>query len=186
MRVDELHEQLGDAIDVEWRSFLLRAEPKTGDRAKFVEYTKSWLRPAETEPRATFNVWSSDAPQPSSSIPAQVAYKVLAAGWPDQASAYHRRLLEAYFGENRDISDVAELKALASEVGIDGDAFAAAVAHDEHEVVQQVITEHNAAIQSEITAVPTVVFANAFGVPGAQPTETYARIVERINERRAG
>ena len=121
MRVDELQEQLGDDIEVEWRSFLLRAEPKTGDREKFVEYTKSWLRPADTEPKATFNVWSSEAPQPSSSIPAQVAYKVLAAGWPDRADAYHRRLMEAYFGENRDISDAAELRALAVEVGVDGD-----------------------------------------------------------------
>ena len=94
--------------------------------------------------------------------------------------------MEAYFGENRDISDAGELMELAVEVGVDRDAFGASLASHEHEVVQEVITEHNAAIQSEITAVPTVVFANAFGVPGAQPTETYARIVERINERRAG
>ncbi|MDH5519459.1 MAG: hypothetical protein OEZ14_02885, partial [Acidimicrobiia bacterium] len=68
---------MGDRISIEWRSFLLRVEPKTTERDKFVEYTRSWLRPAEMEPRATFTVWASDAPPPSSSLPAQVAAKTM-------------------------------------------------------------------------------------------------------------
>ena len=60
----------------------MRVEPKTGDRERFIEYTKSWLRPAEAEPRTDFRVWSSDADQPSSFVPAQVAAKVLKQRWP--------------------------------------------------------------------------------------------------------
>ena len=54
MRLDQLEERMGDAISVEWRSFLLRPEPKTPDQEKFVEYTRSWLRPAEMEPATDF------------------------------------------------------------------------------------------------------------------------------------
>ena len=67
MRLDEVEEQLGDTVRVEWKAFLLRPEPTGGDpekHEKFVEYTKSWLRPAAAEPSLTFNVWATDNPQP--------------------------------------------------------------------------------------------------------------------------
>ena len=180
MRLNQLEERLGDRIEIEWKSFLLRAEPKTGDRDKFVEYTKSWLNPAAQEPDAEFQVWASDAPQPTSSIPAQVAWRILQDLRPDLAEAYHWRLLRAYFSENRDISDADELVALAVEVGADEDAFRLAAAEQGDAWAHAVIDEHNSAIQSGVTAVPTVVFADVFPIPGAQPVETYERIVEKI------
>jgi len=178
-------EPLGDAIDVEWKSFLLRVEPKTGDRERFVEYTRSWLRPAELEPAARFRVWASDDPQPSSSVPAQVAHKVLAARWPERAMDYHRRLLEAYFWENRDISDGEILVELAEQIGVDPVEFREAAAELTEEMTARVIEEHNSAVEHEVTAVPTVVFAGVFPIPGAQPVETYERIVEKIAEHRS-
>ena len=56
-----------------WKAFLLRTEAKGTDQEKFVTYTESWRRPAATEPGAVFNVWATDEPQPSSSVPAHVA-----------------------------------------------------------------------------------------------------------------
>jgi predicted DsbA family dithiol-disulfide isomerase len=180
VRLEELQERLGDRISIEWKSFLLRAEPKTGDRDKFVEYTKSWLNPAEQEPGADFRVWATDAPQPTSSIPAQVAYRILEKEWPELAGAFHDRLLRAYFSENRDISDGNELLALAVGVGADADRFHAASLEFGDETARAVIDEHNSAITNGVTAVPTVVFQDTFPIPGAQPVDTYERIVEKI------
>ena len=180
MRLHQLEERVGDRISIEWKSFLLRAEPKTGDREKILEYTKSWLNPAAQEPDAEFQVWASDASQPTSSIPAQVAWRIVQDMQPDLAEAYHWRLLRAYFSENRNISDGEELVALAVEVGVDEDRFRQAAAEQGDSWAQAVIDEHNSAIQNGVTAVPTVVFADVFPIPGAQPVETYERILEKL------
>ncbi len=185
MRLDKLAENLGDQIELEWKSFLLRPEPKTPNQEKFVEYTKSWLNPDEQEPDADFNVWASNESQPSSSIPAQVAHKAVSALAPDRADDYHHRLLTAYFTENRNISDATTLLDLAEEIGIDREALESVARDNQESFTKMVIDEHNNAIQSNVTAVPTVVFEHAFAVPGAQPVETYERLVERIAEKKA-
>jgi len=186
VRLDKLIDKIGDQIQVEWKTFLLRPEaPKTTNREKFVEYTKSWLNPAEQEPDAEFTVWASDEDQPSSSVPAQVAHKAVATVAPDRAQDYHDRLLAAYFTENRNIGDAETLLDLAAEIGIDRDELENHARENQESLTQSVIDEHNAAIQSGVTAVPTVVFEHSFAVPGAQPVETYERLVERIAEKKA-
>ena len=184
MRLDKLAAQVGDRVTMEWKSFLLRVEPKTGDHQKFIDYTKSWLNPAEQEPDAQFTVWASDEGQPPSSVPAQVAHKAVTAFAPDLADAYHHRLLKAYFTENRNIGDSDVLLDLAEEIGIDREGLSV-VARENHDAFSKmVIDEHNSAIQSNVTAVPTVVFEHAFAVPGAQPVETYERLIERIEDKK--
>jgi len=185
VRLDEVQRQLGDRISVEWKSFLLRVEPKTTDREKFIEYTKSWLNPAEQEPATNFTLWASDEDQPESSVPAQVAHKAVAAFEPDKAMAYHHRLLTAYFTENRNIANSETLLDLAEDVGVSRAGLAEYAKEHQEALTAQVIDEHNAAMSSQVTAVPTVVLEGAFGVPGAQPAETYIRLVERIEEKRS-
>lgn len=164
---------------------MLRVEPKTGDHERFVEYTKSWLNPAEQEPKTNFTVWSSEESQPPSSIPAHVAHKSVALVAPERAMDYHHRLLRAYFTENRNIGDSEVLLELAAEIGIDRDAVATIAVDRRDELTQAVIDEHNEALQSQVTAVPTVLFEGSFAVPGAQPVETYVRLVDRIEEHKA-
>ena len=185
MRLDKLAESMGDRIKMEWKSFLLRPEPKTGDHASFVEYTKSWLRPGEAEPDTNFTVWASDESQPESSMPAQVAHKAVTALAPELADDYHHRLLSAYFTENQNIGDNETLLKLAAEVGIDRDALETIASENQESFTKMVIDEHNQAIQSSVTAVPTVVFQESFAVPGAQPVEAYERLVDRIAEKLA-
>ena len=180
MRLDRLQEHFGDRINVDWKAFLLRVEPKTVDRERFVEYTRSWLRPAETEPDARFTVWASDEDQPASSIPAHVAFKTVEAIAPEQSKAYHDRLLRGYFTENRNIGNSDVLIELAVEVGVDPDALEQAGRERRQELTQLVIDEHNDALTNNVTGIPTVLFEGQFPVPGAQPLTTYIDIVERI------
>lgn len=105
--------------------------------------------------------------------------------FPDRAAQYHRRLLEAYFTENRNIASSDELVALAEEIGIEREEFLAAAIERSAEMTQRVIDEHNSALEQGVTAVPTVVFEGGFPVPGAQDVETYERLVERIIEHRS-
>lgn len=185
MRVDELAERLGDRVTITWKSFLLRTEPKTTSLDKFVDYTRSWQRPADTEPEAKFTTpWASGNTPPNSSIPAQVAWKIAAAYGPEVQDAFHHALLEAYFTDNRDISDWEVLSAIAADHGIPTDEFNEAAATRANELAQVVIDEHNEAIANEITAVPTVVIGGVLAVPGAQDVDTYERLIERYLERR--
>ena len=73
------------------------------------------MRPAEAEPSLTFSVWATDNPQPSGSIPAHVAAKAMQEFEPDADERYHRRIMDAYFAENRTISDPDVLAALSCD-----------------------------------------------------------------------
>lgn len=154
------------------------------DQAKFVKYTESWLRPAATEPDAKFQVWATDNPGPTSSIPAQVAAKVMDGFAPEAADAFHWRLLEAYFSENRTISDWSVLGDLAAEVGVDRPAFITMVNEQQKVATQMVIDEHNSAIENGVTAVPTIVLDNALPIPGAQELESYEIWINKLLAKR--
>ncbi len=169
-----------------WKAFLLRTESKATNQEKFVAYTESWLRPASVEPGAEFTVWSTDEPQPISSVPAHVAAKSVALIDPAASDAFHHRLLRAYFTENRTISDWAVLSDLAADVGLDRDEFLSFSAERERALAEEVIAEHNDAVQQGITAVPTMVIDEVLPVQGAQEVDTIARWIERLLERRHG
>ena len=152
-----------------------------------MDYTRSWQRPAATEPAANFTTpWTSDAPAPRGSIPAHVAWRTLAAELPGAADAYHHRLLTAYFTDNLDISDDAVLTDLAVEVGADRSAFAALLTEQRPSLTDVVIGEHNEAIGQGITAVPTMVLDDVLPVPGAQEVDTIAIWIQRLLDRRLG
>ena len=73
---------------VEWRSFLLRTQPRAGrDLEKFRAYTRSWLRPGAEPESGAFRVWEGDAGPPTHSVPPQLVAK--AAGQLSQ-EAFHR------------------------------------------------------------------------------------------------
>ncbi len=187
MRIDELKRRLGDRVNIEWKSFLLRTEPKVKDLDKFIQYTTSWQTPAELEPAASFTTpWGSGSRPPLSSLPAQVAWKASAMFGPHAQDLFHHSLLDAYFVQNRDISDFDELFAIAGACDLDPTEFKAVL--DEHHVAlaQQVWADHNDAVMRNITAVPSLVLGGSFVVPGAQDVETYERLVNRLIERRAG
>ncbi len=186
MRVDELKRRMGDQIIVEYKSYLLRTEPKTQSLEKFVTYTNSWQRPAELEPKAMFTTpWRSGASPPTSSLPAQVAWKAAATFGPAAQDSFHHALLDSYFVQNRNISDFDELFAIAGECGLDPDRFKTVIDEQHVALAEIVWSEHNDAVTRGVTAVPTMVLGGSFGVPGAQDVDTYERLIARLVERRS-
>ena len=71
-------------------------------------------------------------------------------------------------------------------MGVDRDELAEAGESRRQELTQLVIDEHNGAMSNSVTGIPTVVFENQMPVAGAQPLETYVRVIERIEEHLAG
>lgn len=172
-------------MEITWKSFLLRTEPKTTNRESFVAYTQGWQRMGEMEPRAAFNPWSNetDNDPPSSSLPAQITHKVVEANWPEAATALHWRLLEAYFTENRTISDWDVLADIVTEVGVDRDEFVTMAQEQRESLSAVVIDQHNSAIEQGVTAVPTVLINNVLPVPGAQDSASYIAWIDKIISR---
>jgi predicted DsbA family dithiol-disulfide isomerase len=178
-RLEQLRTEAGGALELEWRSFLLRPRPEPGrDLAKFVRYTQSWLRPASEPDAPVFRVWESTEGPPSHSVPAHLAAKAAAALGPDAFAALHGRLLRAYFEQSRDISAEGTLRALWAEAGLPEAAFAA---RGDPTLLERTLAEHDEAVSLGITGVPAVRVAgtDAF-VLGAQPLAVYRRWLERL------
>ncbi len=156
---------------------------KIPSREKFERYSKGWKTIGSQEPRVNFHPWEGSSNPPSGSLPAQVAHKLVSTLWPEQQMQMHRRLLEAYFSENRTISDWTVLSELVAELGEDSSYFLQHLEERKGDLAEQVIAEHNEAVNQGITAVPTTLINKVLPVPGAQESSTYINWIERIIER---
>ena len=178
MRLRELQVEFGDALELRWKSFLLRPYPEPGrDLEKFRRYTESWRRAAAEEPAARFQVWASDEGPPSHSVPAHLAAKAAAALGPEAFARIHEALLRAYFEQNRDISSQGTLAALWREAGL---PEAELKRSEDPALLRQVLTEHDEALELGVGGVPAVRMAGSdVAITGAQPTEAYRRWIRR-------
>ena len=88
------------------------------------------------------------------------------------------RLLAAYFTEGRAVGEADVLVELAAEVGLDAGEVRAWL--EQGQGRNQVADDLDFAVQEGITAVPTFVFDGRYQVPGAQDSETFVLVLERV------
>jgi predicted DsbA family dithiol-disulfide isomerase len=178
VRMRRLEEEFGDEVRVEWRSFLLRPEPRgRRDLEAFRAYTQSWLRPGAEEDSGEFCVWRGEAGPPSHSIPPHTVAKAAARLGGHAFRAVHERLLRAYFTESRDITDAATLRTLWREAGLPEREFARS---EDPELLRETLRQHAAALRKGVSGVPAVRMAgNDAAIVGAHPLELYRRWVQR-------
>ncbi|TGE27331.1 DsbA family oxidoreductase [Hymenobacter metallicola] len=97
-----------------------------------------------------------------------------------QQDAAKERVLAAYFTEGRNVADLDTLAELGTELGLNaadvrtalqGDAYAQDVRHDEYQ-----------ARQIGVRGVPYFVFDNKYAVSGAQPSELFLEVLEKVWE----
>jgi predicted DsbA family dithiol-disulfide isomerase len=188
VRLCHIEDEYAGSVEFEWRSYLLRPDRRTHQDAdaaleKFRHYTESWLRPAAESDSGEFRVWSSAEGPPSHSIPAHLVSKASRRIGLDAFRAMHRRLLTAYFGENRDISRTETLRSLWDELGFPADSFEVA---ESSEVLEEVLSDHREALDHGATGVPAVrLEGNPAVIVGAHPIDLYRRWVDRSLERAA-
>jgi len=177
VRLRRIAEEIGEAVRIEPRSFLLRPYPVERGLEEFRAYTRSWLRPAADPDAPTFRVWEGDAGPPSHSIPPHLVAKAAATLGADAFDRMDSRLMQAYFAESRDITDPDTLRALWREAGLPEAEFARSA---DPALLRETIAQHNEALELGVNGVPAVRIEGHEGlVVGAQPVEVYRRWIER-------
>ena len=174
-----MEEEFGDSLEIEWRSFLLRPHPAANrELEKFVRYTQSWLRPAAEPDAPAFRVWESSEGPPSHSVPPHLVAKAAASLGASSFRVIHDRLLRAYFGENRDITALATLRAIWNEAGLPEAEFARS---EDPALLEATLGQHREAVERGVTGVPAsgAAGSGAF-IVGAHPLETYRRWIRRL------
>ena len=91
------------------------------------------------------------------------------------------RIMDAYFTNGKNISDINVLADCAESAGIDRTEAHTFLSGDEF--VDEVRNEIAEATEYGVTAVPTFIINGQWSVPGAQDVEMFERIIERILEK---
>jgi predicted DsbA family dithiol-disulfide isomerase len=91
------------------------------------------------------------------------------------------RIMDAYFTDGKNISDIDVLADCAESAGIDRNEAHTFLSGDE--LVDEVRSEIAEAAEYGVTAVPTFIINGQWSVPGAQDVEMFERIIERILEK---
>ncbi len=92
-----------------------------------------------------------------------------------RGNEYNHRVLEAFFVESQDISDVGVLTTLAGEVGLDEKEFKAALTTRKYREAHQRALRH-AYEEAGVTGVPMFVIGNQT-LTGLQDRETLERVI---------
>jgi predicted DsbA family dithiol-disulfide isomerase len=95
------------------------------------------------------------------------------------AAEMKQRLMELYFRDGGDLTDIDVLVQAASDVGLDADDVRKRLATDED--VARVSGQAQEAADKGISGVPTYVFAQKYAVSGAQPPEQLARAIREVS-----
>jgi predicted DsbA family dithiol-disulfide isomerase len=174
VRLRRLEIELGDRVQVAWRSYLLRPEPSASrDLEKFRAYTQGWSRPAAEPDGGTFQVWQGDAGPPAHSLPPHLVARAAARLGRTEFDTLHERLFHAYFAESRDITERATLRALWREGGLPDRDFDYC---DDPAIRDAVLADHREAVDLGIHGVPAVrIEPNLVATVGAHPLEVYRR-----------
>lgn len=110
-------------------------------------------------------------------------FALLEYGAEKQAALMHR-LFEAHFAERANVADASTLAFLAESVGLD--PVRARTLLDGDDGTREVRSEMTQALEVGVQAVPTFVLAERYAVQGAQPVETFARVLQQIAKQVAG
>ena len=181
MRLDQLQQEVGDALAIEWRAFLLRPREEERSVEAFTHYTERWARCAEAEPAAEFHTWSGAHAPPTRSQPSAIAGKAVRDTFgADAFGRFHLALMHAYFAENRTISDRAVILDVADACGLDGAELARRLDEQSDAYEAAVVADHRRALAQGIAAVPTVVIDHEYLLQGALRLEQYRKVVERL------
>jgi predicted DsbA family dithiol-disulfide isomerase len=90
-----------------------------------------------------------------------------------------QRLMELYFRDGGDLTDVNVLVQAAADVGLDADDVRKRLATDED--VALISGQAQEASEKGISGVPTYVFAQKYAVSGAQPADLLARAIRQVS-----
>jgi predicted DsbA family dithiol-disulfide isomerase len=101
------------------------------------------------------------------------------AGALGKSAEMKQRLMELYFRDGGDLTDIDVLVQAAADCGLDAESVRRRLATDED--VELISAQARNASDKGISGVPTFVFAQKYAVSGAQPAEQLARAIRQVS-----
>ncbi|WP_128253970.1 DsbA family oxidoreductase [Falsirhodobacter deserti] len=176
------------AFRVEWHPFRLNPDiPSEGANraewleAKFGDRQKAAAMAAQVQAAADEAGVQMDITRATRMPNTIDAHRLI--HWAGLEGAQNRvvdALFRAYFRDGLDIGSHAVLADLAGACGMDRDLVARLLASDADR--DDLLARDLDARQKGVTAVPTFLIDRQFVIPGAQPLETWQRIIDEIAE----
>ena len=173
-------------IDVEFKSFLLDpTTPIDTEESIYTSLARKYNMSEQEAKSMTTNVasrakevgldYNFDDMKTANTTAAHRLAKLAAE--QGKAEIYNERLMKAYFLEGEAIGRHDVLKRLAKEAGLDMEAVQRVLESNQYEeAIEQDIYE---AQQIGVRGVPFFVFANKYGVSGAQPQSLFEQTIEQ-------
>ncbi len=102
----------------------------------------------------------------------------------DKGAQYSDEVFRAYWQRANNIGHEEVLAEIAHSIGLERDAFLAALKDDQFEARVEADVEE--AYSYGLTGVPALIFGNRYLVSGAQPYEVLRQVVEKVETERMG
>jgi len=100
------------------------------------------------------------------------------AGAKGKAADMKQRLMELYFRDGGDLTDISVLAQAAADCGLDADDVRKRLATDED--VALISGQAQEAADKGVSSVPVIVFAQKYAMSGAQPAEQLVRAIRQV------
>ncbi len=172
------------AVTIEWKAFELRpreAPPIDPARAAEIEARIKANWPAvQQAARDRFGL-EMNRPELGHRVDTRRAHiggKVADA--MGQGLAWHKAVMRAYWQQGRDIGRDEVLGDIAVEIGLERDAFLAALDLDKY--LMEVMTDEHWAKRNGLNGVPAFIFGGRYLVSGAQPVAVLRQAADRCLE----
>ncbi|KAA9333459.1 DsbA family oxidoreductase [Hymenobacter busanensis] len=176
-----------DDVEIVWRSFELDPEAKTQAAGNLNErlaakYGRSvkWAKQMSdnmTQTAAEVGLhFDFDKAIPANTFRAhRLVHLAAQHGLQDAAK---ERLFKAYMEDGLNVDDVPTLQRLGTELGLPAEGVTRVLTSDEF--AQDVRHDEYQARQIGVRGVPYFVFADKYAVSGAQPTELFQEVLEKV------
>jgi predicted DsbA family dithiol-disulfide isomerase len=175
--LERIQSELGDRVEIDWRSFELRPEPEPTLDPNAEYLHRVWnqsVYPMAKDRGLTLNL---PPVQPRSRKAHEAAEFAREAGRLDPMN---QALFKAFFEDGRDIAATDVLLDVGQSVGLDSDELREALVSGRY--TQRVLEDQRLAQQIGISGVPALIISadgQAYLVSGAQPYETVKDVIAR-------
>jgi predicted DsbA family dithiol-disulfide isomerase len=178
-----------DDVQIEWKSFQLTPDfvPTPGESIHLSLAKKKGVPEAEGRRMNDYMTQAAKEVglnyQFDSAIPAntfQAHQLIHFAAHQGRQGDMKERLFAAYYLEGRDLNELDTLLNLTAEIGLDADAARQALEAGTY--ANEVRRDEYEAQQIGVRGVPFFVFEDKYAVSGAQPSEVFAEVLDKVWE----
>ncbi|MGM1021976.1 MAG: DsbA family oxidoreductase [Bacillota bacterium] len=178
-----------DEISIEYKSFELDPGASSYDGTSFVEkltpkfggreQAKEFLSHLTQQAKNVGLSFQLDSLKPTNTLDAHRLLKW--AKTNGKETTLNEKLLIAHFTESKDVGDYDTLADIAEAVGLDRKE-ALGVLNNKDLYADQVRKDQDEARRVGISGVPFFIFNQKYAVSGAQPTESFSQVLEKVWE----